>query len=1382
MVCRRDDMNRQIILNKIIITTLLIAMFISIFGNTPYPEVDKFFGTTVYASEPVNRSKQLKVLGNKLVLAEDETEEVRLIGLNVPSLEWSNNGEQVYTSLRVACDEWNSNVIRVPLSVARWFGYANGQTNADGYRTIVDNMVNAVAERGKYIILDLHWSSAGLPDDSKNGQHKMPDLECKDFWIDVANRYKNNPAVLFNLYNEPHDVSVEVWRNGGMVTEGDITYEAVGHQQLVEAIRDTGAKNIIIAGGLNWGYSLSTIANGYVLVDQGTGGDKSKAGYGIMYDSHIYPWKGNTGKWDAYVGPMRKIAPIIAGENGWDGNGSDFKNNNVKPDSQEHLDHPFWIDELFTWFDSRKSSLGVEYGNQVHFTGWCFHPTATPRIIANWNYKPTDYWGAYLKKQLLSYPGHSSEPYKDISYANDFNPDVFTKYTFVKDGTNAVLNKENMDSGVKIKYHRPEDATKAIVLMEPPPQWIFTDIQYLQFKLQANTDAVGHTIRIGLEEADGDIWTADLTIQNENINSFNIPANQLVKLDESLGDGIYRGAIKNIYLSIESPGKGELILNDFIVNRYGSEVPPPVSVPYVERQFDYIIDFDNVFLKQTSHSDGTKPGDYFRGEVTDKGEGVDDTKGFKVSFKRASDSMGGNLCMELEKDADLRDAKYFSFKIRGDGIKTRQISMQIEYKIGGSTQKAPVTVHLDDDKWKEYTFHLGKDLYLCSPENISKIWFYNDIKGDEGYFIIDDITIGTTNKGLKKKVVVNDFENDPFVWSSLTSEEGFYFNIEDSGNGYQGNGKLISFKGKDAKGQAQIPKKWMEVQDARYMAFMIRGEHSESQYKLGISLQNGETNMLSFDVDISGEEWKQVIVPLMKGAELINAQDISKIIISNKQLQDEGKVVIDNIEFMNIKPVEKSDVSVQVIDTDAVIVTHQDFESEMTLTRPNEYELYLQENGNTVWTFTKTGKKTISQKFINSIKTDGYFTTGVTTLWDTNENAYIDEDTLEYKADTSSQITMKYDLPSKLTTENGIVTVEIKAKRPSVDIFDISLKSSSNKAIANITVEKNEKVSYKGYYVDGTKATAYTTNPLRPKEWICIRIKIDLLEQNIQLAYGSSFSEMKPWTETVDTFAFSSKDFIDDFSSITIGNKGEISFDDLIIYCTPKGSKPVADNIIIIGKPNIGETLTGIYGSYFDEDGDIETGSICEWIKADDPDFTKNVEIIKTESISAGETSTYTLTELERGKYIRFAVTPRNNADTVNEGDKVFSESTEAIGVLKVRVPNFMIGDTSINSTGIGEGGNIFGQVEIINTDSKTYNAVLVLGRYKDNGKKLLELVKSETITIPGCESAENGIVTVHLSTPYIAINSAHEGETLKLFVFNSLGELIPYVAAETIQ
>lgn len=44
--------------------------------------------------------------------------------------------------------------------------------------------------------------------------------------------------------------------------------------------------------------------------------------------------------------------------------------------------------------------LGLIQKHQLHWTGWCFHPQATPRIITGWSYEPTSFWGAFVKKAL----------------------------------------------------------------------------------------------------------------------------------------------------------------------------------------------------------------------------------------------------------------------------------------------------------------------------------------------------------------------------------------------------------------------------------------------------------------------------------------------------------------------------------------------------------------------------------------------------------------------------------------------------------------------------------------------------------------------------------------------------------------------------------------------------------------------------------------------------------------------------------------------------------------------------------------------------------------------------------------------------------------------
>lgn len=310
--------------------------------------------------------------GHRLLDAEGRT--VRLRGVSIASLEWSNTGERVLESVAVAMDDWGANCVRLPLAQDRWFGRAPGQDDAGAaYRAIVADAVAAVAERGGWLVLDLHWSNAGTWG-QHIGQHMMPDPNSAVFWRDVARTYANHPAVLFDLYNEPHGVSWSVWRDGGLVSEErdgqTLTYATPGMQGLLEAVRATGARNVVVAGGLDWGYSLTGIADGHALSDP--------LGAGVMYGSHIYPWKGRLPEnWAPHVLPVADRYPIFVGEVG------------CEPDLK-HEDPHVWGPRMLAWLEEQR----------LHWTAWCFHPGASPRMLRDWSYEPSDYWGRYVRDLL----------------------------------------------------------------------------------------------------------------------------------------------------------------------------------------------------------------------------------------------------------------------------------------------------------------------------------------------------------------------------------------------------------------------------------------------------------------------------------------------------------------------------------------------------------------------------------------------------------------------------------------------------------------------------------------------------------------------------------------------------------------------------------------------------------------------------------------------------------------------------------------------------------------------------------------------------------------------------------------------------------------------
>src|SRR5205807_1942578 len=78
----------------------------------------------------------------------------------------------------------------------------------------------------------------------------------------VARTFKDNSSVLFDLFNEPYPDNNQntaaawtCWRDGG--TCSGVHYQVAGMQELVNAVRATGATNIILLGGVAYAGELS---------------------------------------------------------------------------------------------------------------------------------------------------------------------------------------------------------------------------------------------------------------------------------------------------------------------------------------------------------------------------------------------------------------------------------------------------------------------------------------------------------------------------------------------------------------------------------------------------------------------------------------------------------------------------------------------------------------------------------------------------------------------------------------------------------------------------------------------------------------------------------------------------------------------------------------------------------------------------------------------------------------------------------------------------------------------------------------------------------------------------------------------------------------------
>jgi endoglucanase len=308
-----------------------------------------FAQTAPAAAAPLS----IKVEGNHLVNGAGQT--IRLLGVNRPSAEYAcvdgfgYNDGHFDDADAAAIASWNADAVRVPLNEDCWLGI-NGQPNnneepsfhpsAVGYREMVESYVAALNAHGLYAILDLHWSAPGAQ--MAMEQQPMPDFDhSPDFWSSVASTFKNDPAVVFDLFNEPFDPTDE--RSGDDETEGDkVTWECwdtgtkkaligggapnepcvtnaydqnenptthyriAGMQELVNTIRATGATQPVMAGGLDFANDLSQ----WVAHKPFDPLNQEAASF------HNYMGKecDNVGCWNSEIAPVAANVPVVTGE------------------------------------------------------------------------------------------------------------------------------------------------------------------------------------------------------------------------------------------------------------------------------------------------------------------------------------------------------------------------------------------------------------------------------------------------------------------------------------------------------------------------------------------------------------------------------------------------------------------------------------------------------------------------------------------------------------------------------------------------------------------------------------------------------------------------------------------------------------------------------------------------------------------------------------------------------------------------------------------------------------------------------------------------------------------------------------------------------------
>ncbi len=302
---------------------------------------------------------QLHVSGNQL--ADASGHQVVLHGMDRSGAEYACvqgwgffDGPADEASI-LAMKSWTHvTAVRIPLNEACWNGesYVNPAYAGSNYIAAVKNFADLLNANGMVAILDLHWTdglytgtSSGCSSAEATCQKPMPDAaQAIPFWTSVASTFKGNDAVIFDLFNEPYASRAtgsavsgwQCWLDGGSCP--GIGYQVAGMQSMVNAVRSTGASNVIMLGGEEYANDLGTPGSATdpsILNYLPTDPDSNLA---VSWHSYNFNTCDTESCWTSEVAPVLAKVPVIVGEIGENDCGGSY------------------LDSLTSWLNSETTS------------------------------------------------------------------------------------------------------------------------------------------------------------------------------------------------------------------------------------------------------------------------------------------------------------------------------------------------------------------------------------------------------------------------------------------------------------------------------------------------------------------------------------------------------------------------------------------------------------------------------------------------------------------------------------------------------------------------------------------------------------------------------------------------------------------------------------------------------------------------------------------------------------------------------------------------------------------------------------------------------------------------------------------------------------------
>ena len=204
-------------------------------------------------NSPVALNGKLQVIGTQL-----SNQSGNPLVLRGASLGWHNLWPRFYNEDAVGwlVNDWKCSVIRAAMGFGLDYSYLEFPEYA---LKCITSVIDGAVKQGIYVLIDFH-------------SHKLHTAEAKNFFAQMAKKYKDTPNVIYEIWNEPDYYSWKAVKQ----------YSG----EVISTIRAIDNDNLILVGSPHWDQDIDSVAGDPII------GQKN-----IMYTMHFYA--GTHKKWFA---------------------------------------------------------------------------------------------------------------------------------------------------------------------------------------------------------------------------------------------------------------------------------------------------------------------------------------------------------------------------------------------------------------------------------------------------------------------------------------------------------------------------------------------------------------------------------------------------------------------------------------------------------------------------------------------------------------------------------------------------------------------------------------------------------------------------------------------------------------------------------------------------------------------------------------------------------------------------------------------------------------------------------------------------------------------------------------------------------------------------